>query len=150
MEWKILGLHCPGMRNFDESWIQDKQILTLEHFWRHRILIDIIRWLRPNSWERSPIALSSRFASRWRPPNNNRYHVISHQWKVTVQLSSSLTSKFSSKSGGSPGLVVMGGDSCSKGRGFESLHHILDGHFFTLICCKICNDVCLKRPKIND
>ena len=25
--------------------------------------------------------------------------------------------------GGSPGLVVMGGDSCSKGREFESRHH---------------------------
>ena len=52
--------------------------------------------------------------------------------------------------GGSPGLVVMGGDSCSDDRGFESWHHILDGHFFPLICCKICNDVCLIRPKIND
>ena len=31
--------------------------------------------------------------------------------------------------GGSPGLVVMGGDSCSKGLEFESWHHILDGHF---------------------
>ena len=41
--------------------------------------------------------------------------------------------------GGSPGLVVMGGDSCSKGREFESQHRILDGHFFTFICCKICN-----------
>ena len=39
--------------------------------------------------------------------------------------------------GGSPGLVVMGGDSCSKGRGFESQHRILDRHFFTFICCKI-------------
>ena len=29
----------------------------------------------------------------------------------------------------SPGLVVMGGDSCSKGCEFESLHRILDGHF---------------------
>ena len=38
--------------------------------------------------------------------------------------------------GGSPGLVVMGRDSCFKGRGFESWHHILDGHFFTFICCK--------------
>ena len=28
----------------------------------------------------------------------------------------------------SPGLVVMGGDSCSKGRGFESRRRILDGH----------------------
>ena len=30
--------------------------------------------------------------------------------------------------GVSPGLVVMGGDSCSEGRGFESRHHILDGN----------------------
>ena len=45
--------------------------------------------------------------------------------------------------------MVMGRDSCSKGHGFESRYHILDGHFFTYICCKNCNDVCLKRPKIN-
>ena len=32
------------------------------------------------------------------------------------------------KSGVSPGLVVMGGDSCFKGSEFESWHHILDGH----------------------
>ena len=31
--------------------------------------------------------------------------------------------------GGSPGLLVMGGDSCSKGRELESQHHILEGHF---------------------
>ena len=31
--------------------------------------------------------------------------------------------------GGSPGLVVMGGDSSSEGHGFESQHCILDGHF---------------------
>ena len=30
--------------------------------------------------------------------------------------------------GGSPGLVVMGGDSRSEGRGFESQCRILDGH----------------------
>ena len=51
---------------------------------------------------------------------------------------------------GSPGLVVMGGDSCSEGCGFKSQHRMLDGHFFTYICWKNCNDVCLKRPKIND
>ena len=51
--------------------------------------------------------------------------------------------------GGSPGLVVMGRNSHSKGHGFESRHRILDGHFFTYICCKNCN-VCLKRPKINE
>ena len=50
------------------------------------------------------------------------------------------------KRGGNPGLVVMGGDSCSEGRGFESQHLILDGHFFPFICCKNCN-VCLKRRK---
>ena len=27
---------------------------------------------------------------------------------------------------------------------------ILDGHFFALICCKNCIDVCLKRLKINE
>ena len=42
--------------------------------------------------------------------------------------------------------MVMGGDSCSEGRGFESQHHILDEHFFTLICCKNSN-VCLKRQR---
>ena len=30
--------------------------------------------------------------------------------------------------GGGPGLVVMGDDSCSKGHGFESRRHKLDGH----------------------
>ena len=44
--------------------------------------------------------------------------------------------------------MVMGGDSCSKGRGFESCHRFMDGHFFTFISCKNCN-VCLKRPKIK-
>ena len=38
--------------------------------------------------------------------------------------------------GGSPGLVVMGGDLCSKGRAFESQHYLLDGHIFTFIYCK--------------
>ena len=38
--------------------------------------------------------------------------------------------------GGSPGLVVMGGDSCSEGSGFESQRCILDGHVFTLIYYK--------------
>ena len=31
--------------------------------------------------------------------------------------------------GGRPGLLVMGGDPCAKGREFKSRHHILDGHF---------------------
>ena len=48
--------------------------------------------------------------------------------------------------GGRTGLVVMGGDLCSKGREFESQHGILDGNFFTFICCNNGN-VCLKRQK---
>ena len=43
----------------------------------------------------------------------------------------------------------MGDDSCLRGRGFESRRHILDGYYFTLICCEKCF-VCLKRPKINE
>ena len=39
--------------------------------------------------------------------------------------------------GGSPGLVVMGRDSCSKGHGFESWHHILDGHYSHIIVVQI-------------
>ena len=45
--------------------------------------------------------------------------------------------------------MVMGGDSCSKGCEFKSWHSILDGHFFTFICCKNC-DVCLKKMKMNE
>ena len=39
--------------------------------------------------------------------------------------------------GRNPGLVVMGGDSCFEGRGFESLHRILDGHFVLITLIQI-------------
>ena len=39
--------------------------------------------------------------------------------------------------GGSPGLVVMGRDSSSKGHGFDSRRRILDGHFSHLFFVKI-------------
>ena len=45
--------------------------------------------------------------------------------------------------------MVMGRDSHYEGHGFDTWHRILDGHFFTYICCKNCI-VCLKRPKINE
>ena len=38
---------------------------------------------------------------------------------------------------GSPGLVVMGDDSCSKSVGFESRRRVLDGHFLHLFVVKI-------------
>ena len=44
--------------------------------------------------------------------------------------------------------MVKGGDS-SEGFEFKCRHRILDGHFFTIICYKICI-VCLIRPKINE
>ena len=44
--------------------------------------------------------------------------------------------------------MVMGGDSRSKGCGFES-QRWMDMTFFTLICCNNCI-VCLKSPKINE
>ena len=50
--------------------------------------------------------------------------------------------------GRSPGLVVMRVDSCSKSYEFKSRHHILDGHFFTFICCKNCN--VFEKTKINE
>ena len=45
--------------------------------------------------------------------------------------------------------MVVGGDSCFEGHGFESRQCILDGHFSHYFK-KNCNDVSLKRPKIND
>ena len=47
--------------------------------------------------------------------------------------------------GGSSGLVITGEDSCSRYRGFESQHRILEWHFH--ICYKNCI-VGLIRPKI--
>ena len=44
--------------------------------------------------------------------------------------------------------MVLGGDSCSKGRGFESWHRILDGIFSHIFVVNFFN-VCLKRPKRN-
>ena len=48
--------------------------------------------------------------------------------------STGLYSKSSEALGERTGLVVIGGDSCTDDRGFESQHRILDGHIFTYIC----------------
>ena len=51
--------------------------------------------------------------------------------------------------GGNPGLVVMGGESRSKGHRFESRCWMLDAHdIFTLICRKNCI-VCLEKTANN-
>ena len=41
--------------------------------------------------------------------------------------------------GGSPGLLVMGGDSRSEGRGFKSQPRILDGYFSHIFDAKNCD-----------
>ena len=46
--------------------------------------------------------------------------------------------------------MVMGDNSCSKGCGFESWCHILDGHVSKWFVVKIVLFVCLKRPKIDE
>ena len=43
--------------------------------------------------------------------------------------------------------MVMGGDSCSKGRGFDSQHRMLDGQIFTFIHCK---NILFEKTKINE
>ena len=52
--------------------------------------------------------------------------------------------------GGSPGLVVIGGDSHSERHGFESRRHILGGHGIFHIDLLYDCIVCLKRRKINE
>ena len=49
------------------------------------------------------------------------------------------------KLGGSPGLVVMGGDSCSVGHGFV---YLLGWTFIQLYLLRFC--VCLKRGKYKN
>ena len=51
--------------------------------------------------------------------------------------------------GGSRGLVVRGGDSCSKGRQFESRHCILDGFFSHAYLLKDLQCV-FEKTKINE
>ena len=50
--------------------------------------------------------------------------------------------------GESPGLVVIGGGSCSKGHEFESRHHILDGYFSHLFVVRIV--MFFVKTKINE
>ena len=60
-----------------------------------------------------------------------------HWGQLVVNPASSLCYNFKPSLGGSPGLVVMGRDSRSKGRGFESRHGILDGNFSPISVVKI-------------
>ena len=46
--------------------------------------------------------------------------------------------------------MVMEVDTCSAGNGFGSLYFILNGRFFTLICCEIILMFVWKSLKINE
>ena len=46
-----------------------------------------------------------------------------------------------------PGLVVMGGESCTGCCEFNSLHRILNGLFLHIICCK--NGVMFAKTKTD-
>ena len=52
--------------------------------------------------------------------------------------------------GRSPGLVVMGGDSCSEACGFISQYRIVDGHFLHLFAVKCNFCTYLEKTKINE
>ena len=60
--------------------------------------------------------------------------VKEHLLKVFIQKMKSI--KIDNR-GTSPGLMVVGGDSCSESRGFESQHCMPDGHFSHLFDVKI-------------
>ena len=49
--------------------------------------------------------------------------------------------------GVNPGLVVMGGDLHSRGRGLKSLHRILDGHLLHYVVAKM---YCFYKKTINE
>ena len=66
-------------------------------------------------------------------------------WKVISKLLLCLSLIKSFSQGGNPGLVVEGEGLIAVCCEFKSQHRVLDGHFFTYLCCK----VCLKRLKIN-
>ena len=59
-----------------------------------------------------------------------------------------MTDKQIQPEGGSPGLVVIGGDSSFQGCGFKSQHCILDGHFSHLFAAK--NVMLFERTEINE
>ena len=70
---------------------------------------------------------------------NILFQIMSHKFRVYFILRWAQPNVTFLLFGVSPGLVVMGRDSYTKVREFESQLHIRDGHFFTFICCKIFN-----------
>ena len=61
-------------------------------------------------------------------PQFNQIHKLFGKYQLATRLGKEMDHL-----GWGPGLVVMGGDSYSKGRGFECRHCILDGHHIYLL-----------------
>ena len=101
-----------------------KKILELIKCWfsNESISFSLLASERTLLWN-GPNCFSSRLVS----PETHR-HAKSQSLGAT---SRGITTLVITKQnlGGSPGLVVMGGGSCSEGRGFESLHRIQEWHF---------------------
>ena len=57
--------------------------------------------------------------------------------RIDVSRRPKRTSKIGAQTTVTPGLIVMGGDSCSEGRGLESQQCLLDGHFSHIFAEKI-------------
>ena len=77
---------------------------------------------------------------------------LTGQWPLFNLFGLHIIHRFEQKNppdrGGSPGLVVMGDDSCLRGCGFESRHCILDWH--DIFCINLLYLDCLfQRPKMN-
>ena len=64
----------------------------------------------------------------------NHLHKIAYCW---IRTESNGSANCAITTATSPGLVVMGDDSCSRGHGFESRCRILDGHFSHWFVIKI-------------
>ena len=87
--------------------------------------------------------LKEIFLLDWRPLAERIRQLESGKVLYQLEQKGSQWQNVDSLSGG------YGWESKCEGRGFKSKHHLLDGHFSTLICCTYCK-VCLNRPKINE
>ena len=80
-------------------------------------------YLRPDECQSISIEFRRVF-----PALSGMKKLVKNRMVTSYSMNLDLSGKGKHIMGGSPGLVVMGGDSCSKGRGFESRRRILDGH----------------------
>ena len=120
--WLIIQTRFPGeITGQTRCWYQG--------WWRRR---SERRWADHCQWSGSGISLACHiYVGRAVKDSNVSISEDCHFCCLSEQTGNYFKSNI--ELGWSPGLVVMGRDSSSKGCGFESQHHILDGHFSTFI-----------------